>query len=80
MGRRGVGYNRSRSIVHRFDEHCHRVMTELIEAGRVLDEYRPDLGDQLRAETARFADLLRDIRDEVGSEAASHPAPQQRSA
>jgi hypothetical protein len=65
LARLGAGYNQG---MHRFDEHCHRVMSELVEAGRVLDEYRPDLGAQLRAETARFADLLRELRDEVGSD------------
>lgn len=41
------------------------MLTELAEAARVLDDYRPDLGEKLRAET-RLADVLRDMRDEVG--------------
>ncbi len=67
-------------MMHRFDEHCHRVMSELVEAGRVLDEYRPDLGAQLRAETTRFADLLRELRDQVDTEEPPGLGQQRRSA
>ena len=58
--------------MRRFDEHCHRVLSELVEAGRVLDEYEPELGDILRAETVRLEARLRELRRLVNERHPDH--------